>query len=566
MTARGSKRHVMWRCSRCGNVWAAAPKDRTHDKTMCPKCSAAANTKGAEQSIRKVVINGIEKKSTELDLDELKQLFSEYRDQNENHLFPTQIICNSAGVNLPTGGTVKKILKRYDMTWRKFLTELGQPAEHMQSARKDVVVNGKKMSSYSLDISDLVILFLEYRNKNGHLPTKHDCNMAGKNLPTAAALDYVLQEEGVAYREFIRDLGKRKNTSLMDVGKNYDVYIQRFKDVCAEIGHVPTVEELTSNPWGLPGPIQFYKYNPDPSVNTYSRFVEWCGLKANVISRSEDEVTEALLRLAGELNHPLGMKDIKQHADKLGFSYDRVVNLFGGITFFKKKYGLPRTISPKRKSYEECRENMDKIMADLSAAGRKRVSWDDFRQNRYGIAIDHRVYSDAFKRVGQDIHIYVQNHGFMFKAPSGGEYYYYPDGEKVCSRYEDMFTAFLRQELGMRFNEDYRREVLYDDFLPKGHDHFGSRMNCDYLFELGTKLCAVEIAGYIENHDGNWRTWLYETKTKRDYQKRLIVKEQMLTESGIRFLFVFPEEMKDGSYKLLTKEFLHIHSDAVQCI
>ena len=47
--ARGSKKHLVWKCQTCGHKWPTTPKDRIFHKTNCPKCSVLKRTNTTER-------------------------------------------------------------------------------------------------------------------------------------------------------------------------------------------------------------------------------------------------------------------------------------------------------------------------------------------------------------------------------------------------------------------------------------------------------------------------------------------------------------------------------------
>ena len=65
----------------------------------------------------------------------------------------------------------------------------------------------------------------------------------------------------------------------------------------------------------------------------------------------------------------------------------------------------------------------------------------------------------------------------------------------------------------------------------------------------------IEIAGIIYNcKENNWRNHTFSSKKERDYQQKMLKKEQRLIESGQHFLFLFKSEMFNDHYKNILNE------------
>ena len=166
------------------------------------------------------------------------------------------------------------------------------------------------------------------------------------------------------------------------------------------------------------------------------------------------------------------------------------------------------------------------------------------------------VYKNTFKREGIDINYYIQEKGFTLKSPSGGSAYYYEDGEVVFSRYEDIFTAFLRVELQFKFKREYDKERYYKDIFPECQ--FSKRQKSDYIFYINQDISVIEIAGYLNGDGKDWRTYDYNSKAKNDYRDKLIKKEELLVSAKAHYLFLFPIDFIEGRFRIMTKEFLQL--------
>jgi hypothetical protein len=76
-----------------------------------------------------------------------------------------------------------------------------------------------------------------------------------------------------------------------------------------------------------------------------------------------------------------------------------------------------------------------------------------------------------------------------------GNHILFDDGEKIYSKYEQMFSLYLR-DLGLIYNKDYFRDVKYNTFSDI---NLKSGINCDYQINYGGRTFYVELAGMIHN-------------------------------------------------------------------
>ena len=134
--------------------------------------------------------------------------------------------------------------------------------------------------------------------------------------------------------------------------------------------------------------------------------------------------------------------------------------------------------------------------------------------------------------------------------PSNFSFHYtFDDGERVVSSMEYEFSEYLRL-LGYEYNKDYFRDVLYKTFSDEK-----SKMNCDYKIMVNGVPLYIEIAGIIYNcQENDWRNHAFSSKQERDYQQKMLKKEQRLIESGQHFLFLFKSEMFNDHYKNILNE------------
>ena len=97
-------------------------------------------------------------------------------------------------------------------------------------SQKGALLNVGDIKKYSTELTycDLILLYKEYKTKNGNLPTTDDCREEN-NLPDANIVRRILKNENVLYADFLYDLGKRKNNrrNVCD----YNTYVNRFIEI-----------------------------------------------------------------------------------------------------------------------------------------------------------------------------------------------------------------------------------------------------------------------------------------------------------------------------------------------
>ena len=232
-------------------------------------------------------------------------------------------------------------------------------------SQKGALLNVGDVKKYSTELTycDLILLYKEYKTKNGNLPTTDDCREEN-NLPDANIVRRILKNENVLYADFLYDLGKRKNNrrNVCD----YNTYVNRFIEISKNKGTPVTTIELNNSIYSLPSYEYFIKYCPDKAVNSYEDFVRWCGLEPIFNRFSKDDVVSILLDFQKQLDRPLSVYDIT--LDNVGFTLNVLLKYFKNFNSFKKECGLE--LSPpsnKPMPFDECKEKLDKILHDISS-------------------------------------------------------------------------------------------------------------------------------------------------------------------------------------------------------
>ena len=415
---------------------------------------------------------------------------------------------------------------------------MGQP--------KYLDVNGRQVLTTKVTYEDLVILYNQYIDTYGEVPIYSKCD-AKHNMPQGRIINRVIADKGITYNDFLLRFGKVSH--VRTESKNYDIYVQRFKEVCNKLGRTLRGNELTNNEYGLPNQGWLIKNCPDENVKSYDDFVKWCGFESNKLKKDDEMVGQKLIELEKKLGRHITKNDIT--LENVGFSEIVVTRVYGSLNKAKKKLGLLPTPPTQPLPFEYYKEKLDEILDNIKThTNRGIISWYDIESelnNPY--SIEHKTLTKSFKREGVDIFAYIKSKGFMMNPSNFSFHYTFDDGERVVSSMEYEFSEYLRS-LGYEYNKDYFRDVLYKSFSNEK-----SKMNCDYKIMIDGVPLYIEIAGIIYNcQENDWRSHTFSSKQERDYQQKMLKKEQRLIESGQHFLFLFKSEMFNDHYKNILNE------------
>lgn len=407
-------------------------------------------------------------------------------------------------------------------------------------------VDGNPVLTTDVTYKDLLWLFNDFIYKYKKVPTGKEC-LSKYNLPQQRIINRVLKENDITFNEFMLEFEKVSHVRCNAC--DYDLYLEKFKNKCNEIGRTLTSLELKNNSYGLPSAQYFYKYCPDKSVKTYDDFVLWCGFKSNKLKKDDDYIITTLINLEKELGRPITRNDISK--DKTGFSMITINRIFGSLGNAKKELGLMETLHNQPRSFEYYKKILDDILENIKKqTDRNYISWNDI-ENKINnpLSVEHKTLTKAFEREGMDIFLYIKEKGFMMNPSNFSFHFTFDDGERVVSILEYEFSKYLKDELNFIYNQDYFRNVLYKTFT-----NCSGKKDCDYEININGKHLYIEIAGIIYSTiNDDWRTHIFKSKLEKEYQIKMIEKEKVMLENNINFLFLFKDDIYSGRYKEIIK-------------
>ena len=125
--------------------------------------------------------------------------------------------------------------------------------------------------------------------------------------------------------------------------------------------------------------------------------------------------------------------------------------------------GLEITKSDSSKPFEFYRDKLLKTLHKIELdKGRKIIAWSDIENPKYNdTPTNHKTYIKAFKKQNLNFYAYIKSLGYTMCQNSMGNVFVFDDGELTESIYEYDFSTFIRDEMNMEFNQDYKRGVMY---------------------------------------------------------------------------------------------------------
>ena len=407
-------------------------------------------------------------------------------------------------------------------------------------------VKGKEVRAKELTLDDCDWLFTKFVEENGYYPEGKICDIS-HNLPNGRLLGKILDENGVLLSDWQIEHGKTKHVRCYP--KHYDIYLARYKKRCDKIGRAMFTQELCNNTIGLPHPTFFVKYCPERSVQNYDDFVQWCGYSKNSLCKDKDAVAKELIDKERELGRPITTSDLRNGM----FSFSDIVikRIWGTLSQCRDELGLKQYVAQPHYTFDEyCKKLNDCLETIYQNTGRKIISWRDIEGKMSGeYNLDHHTILKAFKRENVDFYKYVMEKGYTFTPYSCGLTYYTNDGELCRSIHEVDYTNFLHNELNLKYNSDYYRDVQYKTFSD-----CKTKINCDYVIQYNDKKYYIEIAGMLYTDKDLLKK--YDTDRKESYRLKTIQKIDIFKKSNVNYLFIYQQDMCNGSFKQKTIEFL----------
>ena len=410
-------------------------------------------------------------------------------------------------------------------------------------------VNGIIKLGCEINYEDLKIIFQDFVDKNGYFPTQLEWVLSN-NLPQPRIVNRILKDNHVTYNEFCNYFGKVKH--VRTESKDYNLFLQKYKDKCNEIGRALTIKELVNNTYGLPSAKWFVDNCPNKDIKMYDDFILWCGFESNKIKRSRDEIAQELIMLQDKLSREITMNDIK--SDNVSFSAIVLTRIFGGLDKAKRELGLIRInkVADRDKTFEDLKQDLETILLSIkNIEGRNQIVLKDISQTTYiNNPSNANRYKTQFKNHNEDFYKFIESYGIKVATNGNGICFRFKDGELTKSFLEHKLSQYLRNELQLVYNENYFRDVKYSTFVKTDR-----RIDCDYMINYNGKQYYIEISGMIKpSYKEKWRETDFKSKGKNEYKDNMILKEQLLKDNNCSYFIWFSDDINKEVYRKIFKQ------------
>lgn len=406
--------------------------------------------------------------------------------------------------------------------------------------------------STELNYEDLLWLFENYYNKYNRYPNYQDFT-SQNNLPQWRIVVKILNNNNLTYRDFKANL--LHTTVVRASKKDYQIYLQRYINICTELNRALTQDELRNNEYNLASHSYYVKYCPNLNVKTYDDFVKWCGFDSNSLKKDKNKVEQGLIDLEKRLGRPIRQYDIDPKT--CGFSLQVVNRLYGSLNKAKEKLNLmPTPTSIFSLTFDEYCKELDIILNNInSTTNRKVISWEDIENPLYNSNnICRKTFLYNFSINNSDFYKYLKEKGFELNTNKVGFKHTFFDGERVLSFMEYNFSLWLKTKCNLVYNKDYFKDVKYKDFCK----NYNGKMTCDYRININGKTFYIEIAGILTSvtNRNNWKECTPKGNIAIKYFEKMKEKEKILNKSQIPYIFLFPYEFKNNTYQEIIKQMM----------
>ena len=265
---------------------------------------------------------------------------------------------------------------------------------------------------------------------------------------------------------------------------------------------------------------------------------------------TKDECVEIILKMQSKLSRPLEYDDFRNPScNEIGITTVR--KYWGSVNKMKAELGLEiiqENMIDKQLSKDDFDNMINDIIYYLNDDNRDFITTREIDDNSHWA-----TYGTLDRMSKKYYNTNLVNHlsvfGISFGKQGRGFNYDFNDGEHTTSQYEYLFSKYLKDN-GFEYNKSYFRDIKYRDFISD----YNGIMNCDYVINIENGQLYIEIAGII----ADYKTWYYQdkvitqSKSKEEYRLKLKEKEEMLQNSGLNYLILFPCDLtKENFEKIL---------------
>lgn len=269
--------------------------------------------------------------------------------------------------------------------------------------------------------------------------------------------------------------------------KDYDFYVKEYIRMSEEKGIPITHPELRKEPYNLPDARWYVDNCPCEDVTRWAEFVDWCGFVANCKTPSKDKTRKLIYKMQERLDRPLMYDDFRGKGC-YHIGVELVRKYWGSINKMKEYLGL-EIVQESMIDRNLDKSSFDKMLNDIvdfvHNDNRDFITTSEIDNHKEWLNADSlrrtsiKYYNRPFVDLLMDNNIRLGNQG-------SGISFTFEDNEHTTSRYEYMFSKFLKEN-GFDYCKTYFRDVRYSTFI----DGYNGLMNCDYVININGEYIYI---------------------------------------------------------------------------
>ena len=336
----------------------------------------------------------------------------------------------------------------------------------------------------------------------------------------------------------------------MNKKNDYDYWVSMFVEECKKQDKVISMNKLTKN--NLKDYRWYIKYCPDKSVKSWAEFINWCGFITYNSEPSKELVIKTILKLREKLDRPLYYNDFRGRS-LYHVGIETIRKYWGTVNNMKKELGL-EIIQEDMTGKQLSKEMFDKVINDIveyvNNSNKDFITTTeidnlDFTPNTNSL----NKYAKKYYGLNSFSNILAQ-YGIREGQQGQGIRFTFDDGEITTSQFEYLFSNTLRN-MGLVYNKDYFRNIKYNTFIP----NLDKNIDCDYMIIINNVPIYIEIAGIIHAY----KSYYYKnkiinvSKSKENYRKKLLYKENLLKENNLKYFILFPCDLSIDNIRQILK-------------
>lgn len=326
------------------------------------------------------------------------------------------------------------------------------------------------------------------------------------------------------------------------MNNEFEYYRNKYIELSLQQGKPIPYSKLTEN--GLKDGRWYIKNNPKKDINTFSKFVYSCGFVVPKLLTKE-YATELIFKKQNDYNRPLKYDDFRC-SGCYDVTIPCITKIWGSVNKMKEELGLEiiqESMIDKIPSKKDFDFQLSYIINILKDEERDFITTSEIDGNKALLNYDtlNKYSKKYYKRDFKDL---LFDNGINIGTQGRGITYTFPDGEKITSQFEYIFSKYLKDN-GYIFNDNYFRDVKYSSFIP----NYNGMKNCDYVIRTSNFDIYIEIAGVLQEYKNSYYNDLkILSDSKNRYRESLKYKESLLKDNGMIYFILFPCDLTNENF------------------